>query len=177
MPDGTIALALYVSRSSISGWQTIGEVQAPLLNETYASTTVYGMDGQTVVFAGLISEEKTTENRSIPGLNKIPVIKHFFEYDSTSTKRSELLIVMTPRIIRTQEDIDLMNQQERERMHWCVRDVVKMTGDHSVLRRSDEWTPSEVNHTYGKPVILQDSQLPADTKPFVIPTLPVIETK
>jgi type II secretion system protein D len=172
MPDGMIALGIYVSRSSISGWETIGEVRAPLLNETYASTSVYAMDGQTVVFAGLITEEKTTENRSIPGLNKIPVIKHFFEYDSKSTIRSELLIVMTPRIIRTREDIDLMNQQERERMHWCVSDVVTMTGDCSVLRRSDVWSPSEVRHSYGAPLILHDSQLPVETKPILVPTLP-----
>ncbi|MDR0328893.1 MAG: hypothetical protein LBI05_11420 [Planctomycetaceae bacterium] len=185
MPDGMIALSIYVIRSSISGWENIsgggpdgtGGTRAPVFNETSASTTVYGLDGQTVVFAGLISEEKLKENRSIPGLNKIPVVKHFFEYDSTSTKRSELLIVMTPRLIRNREDIDLMNIQERERMHWCVRDVVKLTGDSSVQRRSDEWSPSEVNHTYGKPIILKDSQLPADTKPMLVPTLPVIETK
>ena len=177
MPDGMIALAIYVSRSSISGWESIGETRAPLLNETYASTTIYAMDGQTVIFAGLITEEKTTENRSIPGLNKIPVIKHFFEYDLKSTNRSELLIVMTPRIIRTREDMALLNQQERERMQWCLSDVVRLTGDYSIRRRSDEWYPGEVRHSYGMPVILEESQLPADTKPMVIPMLPVIETK
>jgi len=138
------------------------------------------MDGQTVIFAGLITEEKTSTNLSIPGLNKIPVVKHFFEYDLKSSNQSELLIVMTPRIIRTREDIDLLNQQERERMHWCIRDVVRLTGDYSIQRRSDEWYPSEVRHSYGTPVILHESQLPAEDKvpkPIPIPMFPTIETK
>jgi hypothetical protein len=83
---------------------------------------------------------------------------------------------MTPRIIRTQEDMNYLNQQERERMSWCVRDVVKLTGDRSIMRRSDVWYPSEVRHIHGAPVILNETQLPAENK---IPTLvfPVIETK
>ena len=181
MPDGMISLAIYVRRSSVSGWETISsDVRAPILNDAYTSTTVNAMDCQTVIFAGLITEEKISENRSIPGLNRIPFIKHFFEYDSKKTNRSELLIVLTPRIIRTREDMALLDQEERERIHWCVGDVVRMTGDCSILRRSDEWSPGEVLHTYGAPVILHESQLPAENKipkPMPVPMFPVIETK
>jgi type II secretory pathway component GspD/PulD (secretin) len=178
MPDGMIALAIYVSRSSISGWEVIDTSRAPILNNTYASTTLNAMDGQTVIFAGLISEEKIAVNRSIPGLNKIPIVKHFLEYDNKECTRNELLIVMTPRIIRTRADIDMMNQRERERMQWCISDVVRVTGEHSIRRRSEEWYPGEVRHTYGAPVILQESQLPPENKmPVPMPMFPVIETK
>jgi type II secretory pathway component GspD/PulD (secretin) len=178
MPDGMIAMAVFVERAGISEWRNISTTQqAPVVNTTNTNTTINAMDGETVIFAGLLTEEKISKNRSVPGLNKIPYIKHLFEYDSQTTNRSELLIVLTPRIIRTRNDMELLNQQERERMHWCVRDVVKMTGDCSILRRSDVWSPSEVHHSYGAPVILDDSQLPAETKPMLVPTLPGIETK
>jgi type II secretion system protein D len=177
MPDGMIALAVYVERSSIATWESIGDRRLPILNDTNASTTINAMDGQTVVFAGLISETKGTTNNSIPGLNKIPLIKHLFEYDAKNYERKELLIVLTPRIIRTRADIDILNQQERERMSWCVRDVVKLTGDRSIMRRSDEWYPNEVRHVYGTPVILHETQLPSDSKVMPMPMFPVIETK
>ena len=177
MPDGMIALALFVERSSLIEMVDISDTQrAPRVNNATAQTTINTMDGQTVIFAGLITEEKISTNRSIPGLNKIPVIKHFFEFDSQSSNRSELLIVMTPRILRTREDLAMLNQQEYERMQWCIRDVVRLTGDHSMMRRSDEWLPSEVQHIYSTPVILNESQLPSENR-IPKPILPTIETK
>jgi len=176
MPDGMIAIALYVERSSMNEARQVGDVEYPIIDNTTASTTINAMDGETVVFAGLINEERRTINRSVPGLNKIPVVKHLFEYDSRSTRRSELLIVLTPRIIRTQEDMMLLNQQERERMQWCVSDVVRLTGDHGMRRRSDAWFPSEVRHIHGAPMILHESQLPAENR-FPTPMFPMIETR
>jgi type II secretory pathway component GspD/PulD (secretin) len=149
----------------------------PVFNSTTASTTINAMDGHTVVFAGLITEEKTSNNRSIPGLNRIPLVRHLFEYDSRENRRSELLIVLTPRIIRTQEDLMNLNQQQRERMQWCATDVVRLTGNPNMRRRSDEWFHNEVRHTPAAPVILNDSQLPADNR-IPTPMLPtMIETR
>ncbi|GHT17013.1 hypothetical protein FACS1894189_2110 [Planctomycetales bacterium] len=139
-------------------------------NSTNAQTTISAMDGQTVVFAGLITEQKETVNRSIPFLNKIPVIKHFFEYDSQTCNRTELLIVMTPTIIRTQDDLQLLKQQETSRMHWCINDVVRMTGNSNMRLRSDEWTPDEIRYRPGQTIILNDSQLPAESE-IPVPTL------
>jgi len=183
MPDGMIAMAVYVERSSLIDFEDIGTSRAPYVRNTNAQTTINAMDGQTVIFAGLITEQKRSTNNSIPGLNKIPIIKHFFEYDWRDYSRSELLIVMTPRIIRVEEDVHILNQLERERMSWCASDVVRLTGDSGMRLRSDEWFPGEVRHTYGTPVILNESQLPPENKvPLpMFPTpdrqFPVIETK
>jgi len=176
MPDGMIAIALYVERSSINEWRTIGGLDMPVLNNTTASTTINAMDGQTIIFAGLITEEKISINRSIPGLNRIPVVRHLFEYDSRESRRSELVIILTPRIIRTPEDLMKLNRQEQERMQWCMSDVVRLTGDYGMRRRSDEWFHNEVRHIYGTPMILHESQLPADNR-IPTPMFPVIETR
>ena len=177
MPDGMVAMAVYIERSSL-GDPVVIDANTTLasVKNTNASTTISAMDGQTVIFAGLISEEKTSVNNSVPGLNKIPVIKHFFEYDSKTYRRTELVIILTPRIIRTQEDMMILNQQERERMSWCVSDVVRMTGDCGIRLRSDEWLPSEVHHIHGAPVILHESQLPPDHR-IPAPMFPVLETR
>ena len=176
MPDGMIAIALYVERSSLIDMVDLGDSQAPHVRNTNASTTINAMDGQTVIFAGLITEQRRSTNNSIPGLNRIPVLRHLFEFDSRSYDRSELLIVLTPRIIRTEEDMMILNRQERERMQWCVSDVVRLTGDSGMRRRSDEWFHNEVRHTIGTPVQLHESQLPADER-IPTPRFPTIETR
>ena len=184
MPDGMIAMAVYVERSSLIDMRNISNSsQAPYTRNTNAQTTINAMDGQTVIFAGLITEQKRSTNSSIPGLNKIPIVKYFFEYDQRDYTRSELLIVMTPRIIRMEEDMHILNQLERERMSWCASDVVRLTGDSGMRLRSDEWFPSEVRHIHVVPVILNESQLPPENKiPLpMFPTpdrqFPIIETK
>ena len=179
MPDDMVAIAVYIERNDLGQYLNIGpNTMAPQIHTTNASTTVNAMDGQTVIFAGLISEKKDSRNSSIPGLNKIPVLKHFVEYDSRECERKELLVIMTPRIIRTSEQMENLNQQERERMSWCISDVVRMTGDGSIRRRSDEWYPSEVRHTYGTPLKLQETQLPQENPRLApIPMLPNVETQ
>ncbi|MDR0609048.1 MAG: hypothetical protein LBG58_02970, partial [Planctomycetaceae bacterium] len=167
--DGQIVMGVYVERSSlgsvddgipimVSGGTALN---APKINSTNAQTTVTALDGQTIVFAGLITEQKETVNRSIPGLNKIPVLKHFFEYNSIKCERNELLIVLTPTIIRSERDMQIFRQQEASRMHWCINDVVKLTGNSKMKIRSDEWYPDEVPYFPTVPVILNESQLPS----------------
>ncbi|MDR0705375.1 MAG: hypothetical protein LBF88_10360 [Planctomycetaceae bacterium] len=170
--DGQIIMGVYIEKSSV-GAITDGvpimvsggnALNAPKLNLTNAQTTVSAWDGQTVVFAGLITEQKETTNRSIPGLNKIPVLKHLFEYNSIKCERSELLIVLTPMIIRSERDMQIFRQQEASRMHWCINDVVKLTGNSKMKIRGDEWLPDEVPYIPAAPTILDESQLPSDEK-------------
>ena len=171
MPDDMIAMAVYVQRSNLIDIVDVGGSRAPHTRVTDATTTLQAMDGQTVVFAGLISETRRTLNNSIPGLNKIPVLKHFFEYDSKTNDRSELLIVLTPRILRSQEDMNSLNQKEFERMQWVTSDVVKLTSNPHIRRRSDVWQMHEVRHTFGDTAPLQETQLPP------VPMFPVVETR
>jgi len=178
MLDGMVSMAVFVERSSVAGWRDIGGTDMPELTTATTSTTINAMDGETVIFSGLITEEKTSKNTSVPVLNKIPVVKYFFENDSKNLKRTELLIVLTPRIIRTQEDMNRLNRAEQERMQWCISDVVRMTGNHGMRRRSDEWSASDVRYTPGSSVRLNDSQLPAENKiPMPMLMAPSVEMK
>jgi type II secretion system protein D len=170
--DGQIVMAVNVEKSNVG---SIADgvpimvsdgvpLNSPKFNSTNAATTVSVLDGQTIVFAGLITEQKETINRSIPGLNKIPIIKHLFEYNSVKCERNELLIVLTPTIIRSESDMQVLRQQEASRMHWCINDVVKLTGNSKMKIRGDEWFPEEVPYIPAAPVILDETQLPSDEK-------------
>ncbi|MCL2743972.1 MAG: hypothetical protein FWE67_08980 [Planctomycetaceae bacterium] len=171
MPDGVVALGIHAERSSVSESDGIViaisdgiPITSPRVNQAIAETVIHARDGQTIVFAGLISEEKSTTERSVPFLNRIPIIKHFFEYKTTRCNRSELLIILTPTILRNEIDVEIIRQQEAARMHWCINDVVRLTGVSGMKMRHDEWTPSEVPIMHAEPVILDEKLLPSEDK-------------
>jgi len=118
------------------------------------------MSGQTIVIGGLIDKEDQKEHHGVPIIDDIPVINNFFRYDSTIKSKTELLIIMTPHIIRNQAEADSLKRAEAAKMSWCLNDVTAIYGEAGLRRRTDEWTDGEV------PVIYPDSgPLPVNRQP------------
>ena len=70
------------------------------INTQRASTTVLVGDGQTTVIGGIYSSTNTATNDRTPGLNRVPFFKWLFQRDSVTDTNTELMIFITPRIIR-----------------------------------------------------------------------------
>jgi len=77
-----------------------GRQTAPLTEVKQASTIVRLRDGETAVIGGLISEETGSAERSVPGLGTVPVIGKAFRSRGTLRRRTELVIFLTPRLVR-----------------------------------------------------------------------------
>jgi hypothetical protein len=103
-------------------------IRSPIINTTLAQTTVSARSGQTVVIGGLITERDQEINRRVPFLSGIPILGDFFRYDQDTDTRTELMVIMTPYIVRTDQDINCINQMETERMSWCLSDVFRVHG-------------------------------------------------
>jgi len=65
-------------------------------------------DGQTVLLGGLIKENLSDTVVKVPILGDIPVLGHFFKTTSTGGDRTELVVMITPHIIRNSFHIDEM---------------------------------------------------------------------
>jgi type II secretory pathway component GspD/PulD (secretin) len=63
------------------------------------TTSVIVWDGQTVVLGGLIAENVTKEKDQVPVLGDLPLIGRFFRSESSTTKKKNLMIFVTPTII------------------------------------------------------------------------------
>jgi hypothetical protein len=113
------------------------------INNVSASTTVSARSGQTVVFAGLIETTKSTDVRGIPFLSGIPVLGHLFKFTQDVERRRELLIVLTPHVIRGDDDIDRIRMAESERMSWCLTDVMALYGCVGLGAREGAWCDCE----------------------------------
>jgi len=76
----------------------------------------------------MITESDTTIERKVPWLGDIPLVGIPFRYDYTSTRRKELLVFLTPRIIRNDADSEFIKQVESERIHLQVEKAEQMHG-------------------------------------------------
>jgi type IV pilus assembly protein PilQ len=65
-----------------------------------ASTQLQVPDGVTTVIGGIVQNTETTNNDSTPGLSKIPLLGWLFRRDAASTQDQQLLIFITPKILR-----------------------------------------------------------------------------
>ncbi len=151
-PDGLVVMEIDAEKSEvgpesegvpISVNATGQVVRSPRFNTTVAQTTVSAANGQTIILGGLIAKSKSDFSRRAPFLSDIPVIGHLFRYDSTATTRRELLIIMTPRVVRTQQDSELIKQVESARMSWCLSDVMRIHGPSGLKTRNSHFNNDE----------------------------------
>lgn len=175
-PDGIVVMEIDAQRSDVGpesegipiSVSASGQIiRSPRINQQLAQTTVSATDGQTVVLGGLLSKQITETRRQVPLLGDIPVLGHLFRYDAKVAERRELLIIMTPHIVRSNEDAEAVKRMEAARMHWCLADVIEMTGDGGLRGRNDEWPDSQVETIYpdGDPRMLPNAPHPPEPVP------------
>lgn len=105
-----VTLKLRVEVSSLAGQvSTGGGVSQPIIGTREIETQIRLKDGETNLLAGLIRQEERTSLSSVPGLGHIPVLKHLFGNNDTSVQQTDIVLTLTPRIIRipdiTEEDL------------------------------------------------------------------------
>lgn len=101
---GLVNLEIY---QEVSTYETIplysGETQI-ILNKNDATTSVAVQDGQTIVIGGLIREDTTKSKSGIPFLSSIPYIGWIFGSWIDNKKRTEIIILLTPRVVKNQQE-------------------------------------------------------------------------
>ncbi|MBA4390542.1 MAG: hypothetical protein C0399_06365 [Syntrophus sp. (in: bacteria)] len=76
-----------------------GGGSVPILNVREVDTIVKVREGETIVIGGLIKNKKSTTDTGTKGLMSIPIIGHLFKLNEKESSKSELVILLTPRII------------------------------------------------------------------------------
>ena len=135
-PDGMVVMEIDAEKSKLQDESTgitiavgpEGSVQSPIIDTTFAQATVSAADGETIILGGMISKGDLTVERRVPYLADVPILGHLFRYDATVEERKELLIILTPHIIRGPDDNERIKQIETARMSWCCADVHAIHG-------------------------------------------------
>ncbi len=105
-PDGFVRLIITQEISDITDSTVTIQpgVNSPIFLRRRAETVVTVRDSETIVLGGLIQQREERSENKVPIIGDLPVVGSLFRYDNDNTRRNELLIVLTPRIIRTVDD-------------------------------------------------------------------------
>ena len=87
----------------------------PTVSQREIGTQVAVQSGQTVLLGGLIQQNDGTTDTGIPGLNRIPVLGRLFGSTNRTRKRTELIVLITPRVIRNSSEArEITDDYQRE---------------------------------------------------------------
>jgi pilus assembly protein CpaC len=91
-----------VSEIDTTSMKLVGAISVPGLSVRRASTTVELRDGQSFMVAGLLQGSHVADTRSMPWIGEVPVIGALFRSQSFQKKETDLVIIVTPRLVRPQ---------------------------------------------------------------------------
>ena len=98
--------------------QTISAaLDAPVISTREAATRATLRDGQTVVIGGLIGESRDRSFSGVPLLMDIPILGALFRRQVVSNSRTELVMFVTPHIVRSDADADAIRERTQRTLH------------------------------------------------------------
>jgi general secretion pathway protein D len=101
--NGNVLLDIEQEISSVAD-NANANTLTPTVSQRKVRSTIAVASGQTVLLAGLISDERTRSRNGIPGLDKVPGLGELFSQNVGTTRRTELIIFIRPQIIRNGVD-------------------------------------------------------------------------
>jgi general secretion pathway protein D len=99
--ENEVSLKLSIEVSSVTGTQSIGGINQPVISTRKLDHDVRLQDGEVNVLGGLIERTKSQNINGWPGFSSIPFLKYFTSTNNTENEEQEVLIVVIPHIVRT----------------------------------------------------------------------------
>jgi general secretion pathway protein D len=117
--DGYVTLEVV---QEVNAATTETAFDAPVISTREAATQVLVRDGQTIVLGGLVDTQRDVTSGGVPLLSEIPLLGGLFGRQSRRTAETELFLFLTPRILRTDEEVEGATRDYRERAPQRVRE-------------------------------------------------------
>jgi general secretion pathway protein D len=110
---GTVHMEVQVFADEPGEYVIVGGLQQPSFRTRTASATVNIQHGYTVVLGGLMRDTITSSSTKVPLLGDIPLVGALFRSSTRHKEKAELLVFLTPRIVRTPAEAQQLSQEER----------------------------------------------------------------
>lgn len=103
-PDGDVSLTLSIDVSSVTGESNIGGIEQPIIGQNKIGPDQIRLKpGEVSVLGGLFQTTNTINKNGIPGLASLPFFKYLFSDNSNEVQTNDILIVITPHVLRMPE--------------------------------------------------------------------------
>ena len=96
---------------------TSSTINAPTIQKRQIKSTVAINSGQTIVLGGLIRNSETENESGIPILQQTPVLGKLFGNTTIKSRRTELIVLLTPRVVRNQDDAKKITDEFRKKLY------------------------------------------------------------
>lgn len=147
---GQVSMEISQEVSNATTTTTSG-IDSPTIQKRSAESTVAVKSGETIVLAGLIKEEKNKSSEGLPLLAKIPLIGGLFGTQSWNDNRTELIILITPRVLASTLETAAITKEYRERLTG-LESLLKAVAFKPVEPQPGEPKPVEPKPVEPKPV-------------------------
>lgn len=145
-PDGKVVMEVVAAKDALN---PVGVplftnpngsvITAPIIDTTNASTSVSIRSGQTIVLGGMITKTDDKQERKVPYLSDIPLVGNLFRYDLKRSRKTELLIFLTPRIVNNDAEAELVKEIESQRMSYIEEEAESIHGPLFGVPAETEW--------------------------------------
>ncbi len=95
---------------------TTSGINSPIIAKRKVNTKMAVKDGQSILIGGLIRNETNTIETGVPLFKDIPLFGYFFKYKKDKKSRRELLIMITPHVIETEDVLDQYIREFKEKV-------------------------------------------------------------
>jgi general secretion pathway protein D len=121
-PGGLVIMEIEQEVSSVvSTSPTI----TPTIQQRRVLSTIAVQSGETVALGGLIEDELNTTRAGVPFLMDVPILGELFSNNTNVNDRKELLIVITPRVVGSQEEARAVTEELRNKMRAIGRQTTQ----------------------------------------------------
>ena len=115
-PDGLVILEIAQNIEQIGGFVKIDANEVPTTTRRQAQTKLAVRDGDVIILGGFITSTKTRVKSGVPFLKDIPLLGALFRSQKDGNKRSELMVLIRPTVLRTPEMAAQFSTGERNNL-------------------------------------------------------------
>jgi general secretion pathway protein D len=168
--DGDIVLKLVVESSTLGQDVNIAGQNLPSFGSRKVETTLRLRDGESTLLAGLLREDERRTLTGFPGLMRLPIFKQLFTSNDLSKGQTDIVMLLTPRIVRTHE----LTQEDVNPVYIGSQQNLGLTGPPPLIAAppavDDPAAPVPPQGVTGQPSPMpRDGTLP---QPGIIPERP-----
>ena len=120
---GLVTMDIYQEVSDLAENVEVAGVSYPSFFKRTVSTTLTVGHGQTIVLGGLIRENKSGGRSGVPLLMDIPILGYLFGATNRSLSKTELIILLTPRVISTLDEVAAVTKEFESKVSEAVRTI------------------------------------------------------
>ncbi len=109
---------------------TTSTIDSPTIQQRRVKTTVTVNSGETIVLAGMMQDRATRDRGQIPIIGDIPFLGNAFKTKTDTVERTELLIAITPQVIRDNVQVGQIAAEFRDRLNFNTRPQRETPPEH-----------------------------------------------